>query len=310
MGRKFVVALILTLLGSPAWAQSGRFVIGGEFFYRKVFEHSPFHVYSEMRTELGHEFHELVMPYKAHGQGNFGVAYVGYEYRQYDTVYGALRARWANGSVHRRKRGDEVVVNRVIDRGFLWSNRAHEWNVEGRVGYTVCLGGQDEMGLSPYSGVGYEAGHMTLVGRQYYSWWYIPVGFVASYDWQNGFMLCVDADFGMMAGSRYIRLDEPTVNNIEREFGNRYRWELEMPVSFTGCDWAVAIVPFWRAWRVRDNLQGIRETRFDSAVDGFVIAPTETELFRDMRVKFDQPVVSPAILSNSYGGRLEFSWYF
>ena len=241
---------------------------------------------------------------------------------------------------------DEIdrPVDPFIRRVFPWSNKAHEWNVETRVGYTFGFGACDQFAWTPYLGVGYEGGRMAIqgFGRQKYWWFYVPVGFVLSYEFQGGFGIALDADFGMMADAHYVALDEPSILNYERKFGDRYRWELELPLTYTFqqcCDgylsdgsMTIGLVPFWHGWRTRERLQGEQSVSFDSSSNGFrqtdtgvflpgavvendprlvrVAAGTEIELFTDMVNTFDQPVASPRMLNNSWGGRLEVSWNF
>jgi hypothetical protein len=234
---------------------------------------------------------------------------------------------------------------------FRFGEQAHEWNGEVRLGYTFAAGCRDAFQFTPYSGVGYEGGRMNVLGRQRYWWWYVPVGFVASYDFWGGFGIELDADFGVMGRARYVALDEPPANNTEREMSSRYRWELELPLYYTWdccfCEgdgqFSVGVVPFWHGWRTKALLQGeqsvtssyrtgsltVNDTVFDQSVStSAVLVPftfgdgvTETQTFSqngqsaslavDQQViTYDTPVASPAMLNNSWGGRLEVSWGF
>jgi hypothetical protein len=225
-------------------------------------------------------------------------------------------------------------LDRFFPVQFTWGDQAHEWNVEARMGYTFGLGACNQFGFTPYLGVGYEAGRMNLVGRQMYSWWYIPVGFVASYQFTPGFSMALDADFGMMAGAQYIQFDEPAINNIHRHFDNKYRWELELPLTYQFNCWgngnfSLGLVPFWHGWRTWEKLQGEMTTAHTLFNNGYVATnqvydvfnPSGTEIaiaFAETDANFasnlveyqDQPVATPRMLNNSWGGRLELAWVF
>jgi hypothetical protein len=314
-------------------------------------------------------------PYSVKGRGNFGTVFTAYQYRCVGEPYFALRARWASGEVERRHHNDTAApvfndnllyFEEVTSLGtqcfagttntcdgtfitsvnsgnsqffpvpFTWSEHAHEWNVEARLGYTFGLGACNQFGFTPYLGVGYEAGRMNLVGRVMYSWMYIPVGFVASYQFTPGFSMALDADFGMMAGAKFIAYDEPAINNIHRHFDNKYRWELELPLTYQFNCWgngnfSLGLVPFWHGWRTLEKLTGevdVAHTEYGLGWDATnqfhdVFNPTflPTELayaiaLRDARherndvVYQDQPVATPRMLNNSWGGRLELAWAF
>ena len=354
--------------------RNGRFTLAGEYLYRRILERQPFDIDNVMFIENGPMVCpipiapdercpvDLVLapivqgvldPFRLHGHGNFGSVFVAYQYRANCEPYLALRARWASGEVERSHSDEDgiLVRNQILhfdevdgtgfrDSFFEWSDRAHEWNVEARLGYTFGLGCQGQFGLTPYLGAGYEGGHMNLHGRQHYRWFYIPVGFVASYQFNPEFSMGLDADFGMMADARYLNLDEPSINNIERMFGNRYRWELELPLTYTFACWnnghfSMGLVPFWHGWRVREMLQGEESVQADFSSNGFaqtspigggggrggpipflpqnpdiVENVNEVEVFQDSVVTYDQLVATPRMLNNSWGGRLEFAWQF
>jgi hypothetical protein len=268
-----------------------RVTMGGEYIYQRILENNPF----LQRREKGH--------------GNFGAMFVSYGFREATAPYFTLRGRWAAGEIQR----SHTIHNRLTHQRFHWSDEAHEWNSELRLGYGFGLGCANQFVISPYFGVGYEGARINLMGRQKFWWWYIPVGFIASYQFYC-WTLALDADFGMMADAHYIALDEPLVNNFERRFGNRYRWELELPLTCTWntcwCNggWVEAgFVPFWRGWRTREQLQGEQDTASDVATVGRI---NGEHAFTDAVVRHDQPVATPSILANSWGGRLQIGFNF
>jgi hypothetical protein len=362
-------------------ALNGHFTIAGEYFYRRLLETQPFEIVNfeyflegpEVRHESGAVetvpvIANIIDPVRTRTHGNFGAAFVQYAYRGCNEPYLALRGRWSSGEIdthhghrhfgERREEGDDDVEvdNDIqdyneVDRPdhpfrpvtYVWDNHAHEWNVEGRFGYTFALGACNQFYFSPYLGVGYEGGRMAVdgFGRQKYWWFYVPVGFLASYEFMSGFGIALDADFGMMADAHYVAIDEPPVNNYERKFGDRYRWELELPLTWTfiGCwsdgQFTLGLVPFWHGWRTRERLQGELPTSFDRVTNGFTKETTDVTMpgpvvvypdvssangsftsdgefatFTDLVVTRDQPVTSPRMLNNSWGGRLELTWNF
>jgi hypothetical protein len=308
----------------------------------------------------------VLQSWSVKGHGNFGAVFTAYQYRNNDEPYFALRARWSSGSVHKKHHHDgtsavgpyvfndlldyvetatfsptfEVFFNpeqgpsQFIPTQFVWGDQAHEWNVEARLGYTFGGGCCNEFGLTPYLGVGYEGGRMNLVGRQEYWWWYIPVGFVASWQFNPNFSMALDAEFGMMAGARYVQFDEPSINNIHRQFDNKYRWELELPLNWQFPCWgrgnfSLGLVPFWHGWRTWEKLQGemtvhrnVSGNGFESIAqfavlqdpDGVITGQSfdfpNTTFFNNLVETYDQPVATPRMLNNSWGGRLEFGWTF
>jgi hypothetical protein len=362
----------------PVWQSrlqaNGHFTLAGEYFYRRVLRTQPFDIHNVMfivdgpEISSGHDSIGIHVPLvqdilhhsRQHANGNYGSAFLSYYYRGACEPYFALRGRWASGEVQQGgKWRDGVSVYNDILRyfehetgegefvgpGFIptrfdWSQNAHEWNAEVRMGYTFGWGCYSAFQVTPYLGAGYESGHMNFVNRIQYSWFYIPVGILASYQTLNGFGIALDADFGMMGGSRFINLDEPTINNIERQFGNRYRWELELPLTYTfnSCwmnGFTIGLVPFWHGWRVKELLQGEQPARYDIVFNGFEqiaatppfvppgelspalpINPEESTFVTELEtisagvVTMDQPVASPRLLNNSWGGRLEFGWQF
>jgi hypothetical protein len=318
-------------------------------------------------------FQTVLSPWSVKGHGNFGTVYTAYQYRNNDEPYFALRARWASGKLKRRHSDDDGVTvtndilayiatvpgefqnvdfdttapftfspfftgdNFFVSQPFHFGRQAHEWNVEARLGYTFGAGACDQFGFTPYLGVGYEGGRMTLpnAGRQLYWWWYIPVGFVASYQFNPNFSMALDGEFGMMADASLVRFDDPATNNIHRKFDNKYRWELELPLNYQFVCWgcgtfSLGLVPFWHGWKTWEKLQGESTTRHDLTQFG-VEATTNVQLgllvaggalttvdvdmpshylFQNVVEEFDAPVATPRMLNNSWGGRLEFGWMF
>jgi hypothetical protein len=332
-------------------------------------------------------------PFKFNGHGNFGSAFGSYRYRGACDPYLEVRGYFASGTLERgehchrhgnRHHGDDsiVVTNNIPlinkDLGaltdittipeaiafaerllapaeFEFSNRAHEWEAEARFGYTWGYGCRQQFMVSPYLGVGYQAGRMNFAGRQRYWWWYLPVGLLATYDFWGGFEIGLDADFGCMGRAHYEVLDDPMINNINREMGSRYTWQLELPLSYSWCSFSLGLVPFWHGWRTKDLIQGERNAVHDEAsLEVAVAAAAAIEAAIPLDVtcsssvfcattgcealaltagciesaisariaaaiaaaaatgtrSADQPVASPAMLNNSWGGRLELGWSF
>jgi hypothetical protein len=136
---------------------------------------------------------------------------------------------------------------------------------------------------------------------------------VLTWQWTPAFSIALDGEFAMMAGAEYIQYDEPSVNNIHRHFDNKYRWELEMPLVYQFNCWgsgnfSLGLVPFWHGFRTQEKLQGQVPTAF-SEHDETCLQDEGFRTFTGITSQ-NQPVATPRILANSWGGRLELGWSF
>ena len=87
-------------------------------------------------------------------EGGWGGIYGAYSYEERDAVFFQLDGRGSWGDLH-------------PDHGRRNSHDNHnvQWNVEALVGYMFGLGDQNDVGIAPFTGIGYEKNQLHIDGR-------------------------------------------------------------------------------------------------------------------------------------------------
>jgi hypothetical protein len=218
------------------------------------------------RIALGAEgFHRSVRQDGTEFEGGWGGIYGVYTYAERDAIFFQIDGRGSWGGLHHHHHHHHKGHN-------------SQWNLESLLGYMFGLGDQNEVGIAPFIGIGYEHNKLHLFEHaEHLSWWYVPVGFRFDYLVTPSFDIGLLADIGFMFNGHFHY--DGGDNHHGRKFHNKYRWEIEVPFTYIFGDctcgqFDLAAVPFWHAWRTgsRNNV--------------------------------------PAIHSSELGARLEFGWRF
>jgi hypothetical protein len=245
MGSKrtrLIVSAMLCATGSGLMAQepvcmptswdylenNSRLAIGGEGFHRQV-----------KNKTTGEE-----------AEGGWGGIYGVYSYEERDAVFFQLdgRADWGNLEP---------------DHGRIYSHDSNnmQWNLEALVGYMFGLGDQNDVGIAPFMGIGYEKNQLHMDGRwEHLRWWYVPFGLRCDYQVTPTFDIALLGYIGpTFNGHFHIGHNDGGDDGLRSgKFHNKYRWELEAPFTWVFADWCsgqmdVSIVPFWYGWNTGER---------------------------------------------------------
>jgi hypothetical protein len=276
-------------------AQHSRFTLAGAYARRHLHESA---YVTPPAVGFDEQFFGVPGPQSDSARGNWGTAFVAFELVAPRALYAALRGSWGWGQLHPdREVGIALHTFPVDFPNRFWQQTAHEWDVEGRLGYTFEL--TCNTLLSLYTGAGYHGISFNLIGRSKAVWWQVPVGLRWEWNpsefWRVGF----DGEIGMMANGRFMPWDEPFFHDAARPFDNRYQWQLELPIS---CGWCLCngelwleLVPYWHGWKTHEKVvrQGVL-----------------TQPLPDANTFAAFPLAAPTLVSSTLGGRLAIEFDF
>jgi hypothetical protein len=128
-----------------------------------------------------------------------------------------------------------------------------EQNLEGRVGYQFVFGCCDQWKIIPYTGFAWncikQSDIAPLNNRLRAVTYYIPVGFIATYSYNENFIIGFHAKYQpQVDASVQIKTIKPGRWDIRNEDG----WTLEWPLiyQFKYCiDGSITLSPYWRILR-------------------------------------------------------------
>jgi hypothetical protein len=236
------------------------------------------------------------------GKGNWAGAFLSYELVAPKAIYFGLRGSWGAGKLHPHENvgiWPFAPPDGTIPAPQFFSQTAHEWDVEGRLGYTFESSCNSLFSL--FLGAGYHGFEFNLIGRAKATWFRIPIGLRWEWNPSPIWSLGLDGTFGLMADGRFIAWDTPQPSHpTERPFDNRYQWSLELPIgcNFTDCSPVrLELIPFWQGWKTGEKW----------ILEGIATLPSADP---EPRNAFLDSLAAPALISSMLGLRVALEFHF
>lgn len=170
---------------------------------------------------------------------NYGVR-AGYDRIGACKIYWGLEGAYSQG----RLKGESGVGNHI-------RSNFKEWQIEGRLGYTLAQTQGWQLSFTPFIGYGYgeeqnnfiEPSPLKIHTNLFYH--YVPAGFLASFCpyhcWQLG--LNFKAEFIFNCRSKISR--DPEFDSAKMLVGEKVHYRVEIPLSYSFSEcWSVSLVPF------------------------------------------------------------------
>lgn len=169
--------------------------------------------------------------------GNPWGGVVGYEYIEADYLYFHVKGYWGGGRMKGTEGGSEA---RSYD---------HAWFVDGRIGWMFGLGQENEFGIAPYVGIGYDTvrASFNLPSEQKikeYGWW-LPFGIY--FDWN----VVPEFNIGLNAQCRWdfnqkMEVKSGTNAGNSTKGKHRFNWLFELPLKYQlTSEWDLNLVPYY-----------------------------------------------------------------
>ncbi len=227
MRRLFLFFLLPIYVHSQSDDRPNRLSIGPDIFYR--------------------DFHEkLPSPLKSDEYGPFYGLVAGYEYKRSRQLYAGLDVAYSfanavyDGSITNFSNGSwEVFPKRGRSRNQIL-------NVEARLGYTFVAKDLFALQLSPYFGAGYARWARKPDYKEIYTWEYLAVGLLTTYDVNRIFNLGLNLKVMRMVNAM-MKIDGSDLK-ASLSLGNRMQYGLELPMVFSLDKqkiWDIRFIPYY-----------------------------------------------------------------